>query len=303
MGVTIARWRPEYETGDALVDQQHQSLFSTINALNNAMLEGQGEALLEKTLQSLTDYTTVHFDTEEQFMRLHQYPGYADHKLKHEALKAAVVEFEQKNHQDLRQLTSAVSHFLTDWLIHHIKDEDQKMIAFCCQGQQAKSKSAESWPTEDSATGGLIAPWRSEYETGYTLIDDQHRSLFHAINALHSAMLAGRAEELLDRTLKSLRNYTTIHFETEEQFMLKYGYPGYLEHKSNHEMLREQVEQFSHQEKSQNTSQIIITVSHFLTNWLIHHIKDEDQKMINFLRTERQKEQEKKDAAANSAES
>lgn len=70
MGITLAQWLPEYETGDHLVDEQHQSLFSIINSLNNAMLEGQGEALLQKTLESLKDYTTVHFDTEEEFMLL-----------------------------------------------------------------------------------------------------------------------------------------------------------------------------------------------------------------------------------------
>ena len=47
-----------------------------------------------------------------------------------------------------------------------------------------------------------IALWKPEYETGYTLIDDQHRSLFHAINALHGAIMAGRGEELLERSLK-----------------------------------------------------------------------------------------------------
>ena len=301
MGVTIAQWRPEYETGNTLVDEQHQALFSIINALNNAMLEGYGEKLLVETLQSLKDYTAVHFDTEEQYMLANQYPDYEEHRRKHNALKARVLEFEQQQNQDLGRLAISVSHFLTDWLIDHIKTEDLKMIRYCRKavGDRERTESAVSpvSPVRSQTTGVTIAQWRSEYETGYTLIDDQHRSLFHAINALNSAMLAGRAEALLDRTLKSLRSYTTIHFETEEQFMMKYGYPGYAAHKAKHEILREQVGDFNEQEAQQSPQQLTITVSHFLTDWLIHHIQDEDQKMIQFLRQERQKELEKKMAA------
>ncbi len=298
MGILLAQWRPEYETGDEVIDEQHQSLFSIINSLNNAMLEGQGEILVKKTLESLKDYTTVHFDTEEEFMLRHNYPGYKEHHIKHEALKNQVLKFEQENHNNLSQLSVEVSHFLTDWLIHHIKDEDRKMIGFCCQGRSFKQNSDPANSSISLTPNFEVARWHSKYETGYTLIDDQHKSLFHAINALNAAMLAGRAEDLLQRTLKSLRNYTTIHFETEEQFMLHYGYPGYLEHKAKHQRLREQVEQFNQQEKlalsaaevTESTSKLTIDVSHFLTNWLIDHIKDEDQKMIVFLRQKRQKE-------------
>ncbi|MEB3272733.1 MAG: hypothetical protein VKJ85_03040 [Prochlorothrix sp.] len=51
----IAQWRPQYETGDPVVDSQHQNLFSMINGLHRAMLEGQGEQLLAKTLDGLQD--------------------------------------------------------------------------------------------------------------------------------------------------------------------------------------------------------------------------------------------------------
>jgi hemerythrin-like metal-binding protein len=223
-------------------------------------------------------------------MLKHDYPGYAEHRSKHETLKQQFSTIEQENRQDPAKLAIKISHFLTNWLIYHIKDEDFKMIAFCCQRMGADPSSTLVHPALSSTTL-TVAQWRAEYETGFTLIDDQHKSLFHAINALNNAILTGRAEELLDRVLKSLRNYTTIHFETEERFMLQYGYSDYQDHKEKHDQLRMQVEGFYQQEKAGNAPQLTVAVSHFLTHWLIHHIKDEDQKMINFLRQERQKEQ------------
>lgn len=40
MGLNLAEWQAEYESGDRLIDEQHQSLFSIINSLNQAMLGG-----------------------------------------------------------------------------------------------------------------------------------------------------------------------------------------------------------------------------------------------------------------------
>jgi hemerythrin-like metal-binding protein len=287
MTIKIAQWRSQYETGDPLVDSQHQSIFSAINALSTAMMEGQGEELLQDTLNILREYTELHFECEEKFMLSHQYPGYADHQLKHQRFKERVAQLTAKGAQDIKELTIEVSHLLTDWFIHHIRDEDQKMIDFCTgRGDRAPTVFSK----EDNPSGMedmVLAQWHTRYDTGYTLIDDQHKSLFHAINALHNAMLRGQAEELLQRTLKTLHHYTTIHFETEEQFMLKTHYFDYEDHRQKHQMLRAKVQEFLAAENADDPKKLTIEVSHFLTHWLISHINTEDQKMITFLREER----------------
>ncbi|GEM_PF-268423 len=288
MNITIAQWRKEYETGDRLVDEQHKSLFSIINALYSAMLEGQGEALLNKTIESLKDYTSIHFETEEDFMLRHDYPDYEDHHKKHEILKEKVWNFDYDSEKiDSVQKTIKLSHFLMDWLINHIKHDDKKMIDYCCHNQKKDSTSEDHATLNAQNKGIKIAHWQPEYETGFTLIDDQHKTLFYAINALNSAMLAGRGAELLEKTLRILGNYTTIHFETEEEYMLKYHYPGYLEHQKKHQFLRQKVVEFTQQKDKVNASQLTIKLSRFLTNWLIEHIKGEDKKMIDFLRQKR----------------
>ncbi|MGA1475275.1 MAG: bacteriohemerythrin [Prochlorothrix sp.] len=296
----IAQWRPQYETGDPVVDSQHQNLFSMINGLHRAMLEGQGEQLLAKTLDGLQDYTAIHFETEEHFMCTHHYPHYETHKKRHDMFKSRIASLSQSYTQGSRtiaEITREVSHLLTHWFIHHIKHEDQRMIDFCT-GRQSASSVLDKPESEDfSREDGPIAPpqeqqlahWHPRYETGYVLIDDQHKALFHAINALHGAILEGRTTpELVHRTLKSLHNYTTIHFETEEQFMLKTHYPDYEAHHEKHLELRARVEALNVLERDGDSRALSITMSHFLTDWLISHINGEDQKMIKFLRKERQ---------------
>lgn len=284
MNTPIAQWKSDYETGNPLVDEQHKGIFSVINALHSAMVAGQGVEVLEETIQIVRDYTTVHFDTEEQYMRDQGYADYAAHKRQHDSLRAKFIAFEQQVYPDIQQRTIMVSHFLTTWLIQHIQSDDQVMIAAC---RSAASPGVPAATPVPSAIATL-AQWRPDYETGYTLIDDQHRSLFHTINALHSALLMGRGEHLLGRTLKLLESYTTLHFTTEERFMAELQYPDYVDHATKHRILRQKVDAFIAEAAQSSDRQLVLRVSRFLTEWLIHHIKSEDQRMITFLRHVRQ---------------
>lgn len=127
----IAFWRDEYNTGNSLIDSQHQNLFEIINRLHDAMLEGHGHDVISETLDEMAHYTITHFRDEETLMLEYDYPNYPPHKLKHDTLikevKALQIEFKKPAHQGL---TIKVSRFLTNWLIHHIKGEDQKFMAF-----------------------------------------------------------------------------------------------------------------------------------------------------------------------------
>lgn len=125
----LAYWRDEYRTGNSLVDDQHQQLFKIVNLLHDAMLQGHGRDVVKKTLNNLTHYTLEHFKTEEQLMLTHAYPHYEEHKGRHEELKAKVLTL-IANFEESSSVAIEVSHFLTDWLIHHIKGEDQKMIRY-----------------------------------------------------------------------------------------------------------------------------------------------------------------------------
>jgi hemerythrin-like metal-binding protein len=287
MNISIAQWKPEYATGNPLVDEQHQSIFCIINALRYALAEGQEDTLIEQTLQGVKDYTLIHCDHEEQFMLECHYPGYEQHRQKHEALKAAFAVFTAQHFPDLNQRTVMLANFLTAWLIEHIRDEDQKLVSYSAQ----ETEDAIAGQVPEQPVGAFTAaPWRPEYETGFSLIDDQHRSLFHAINALQSSIMAGRGAELVGRTLTLLDHYTTIHFATEEKFMVRFNYPDYAKHVERHKELRSRFERFIAQKDDYDQSQQAIQLSRLLTNWLIHHIKDEDLKMISFLKVARQKQ-------------
>ena len=131
-----------------------------------------------------------------------------------------------------------------------------------------------------------IAFWRSEYETGFSPVDQQHQHLFEIINRLHEAMLTGHGRGVLEETLDEMIHYTIEHFATEEKLMLQTNYPFYAEHKEIHDQLTQEVKEIG--EKVANHEHLVtVELSHFLTQWLIHHIRGQDLKMIRFYRENR----------------
>ena len=65
---TMFQWNTAYELGVRQVDDEHRRLFGLAESLHEAMLEGQGKAILHNLLTSLIAYTNYHFKHEEQLM-------------------------------------------------------------------------------------------------------------------------------------------------------------------------------------------------------------------------------------------
>lgn len=128
--MTTASWQDQYCTGDLQVDREHQDLFAMVNTLHNALMQAKPPATLRAILEDLACHTLDHFRTEETLMQSHDYPDYGRHKQSHDRLEAKVCALLQRFEQDESVLTVDIPVFLADWLVHHIKGEDQKMILF-----------------------------------------------------------------------------------------------------------------------------------------------------------------------------
>ncbi|MDR1959689.1 MAG: hemerythrin family protein [Planctomycetaceae bacterium] len=122
-------WSKELETGNSVIDSQHQQLIMAINDLLNACSSGKGRDLLNKTLDFLSFYTAKHFADEEKLQLTYNYPDYANHKKLHEGFKIFVNELavKMKVEGPTTDLVRKVSFGVGDWLINHIKKEDTKV--------------------------------------------------------------------------------------------------------------------------------------------------------------------------------
>ena len=128
-----------------------------------------------------------------------------------------------------------------------------------------------------------LITWSDRYKTGNYEVDSQHQELFRIVNDLHEAIKEQRGKAMLFQTLDDLADYVVYHFKTEENLMEIRKYPGLAEHKAIHEQLTKEALDIIQGYKS-GKHLLAVTLTQFLGNWIKNHIKDEDMKMINFIK-------------------
>jgi hemerythrin len=129
----VVFWSEEYETGNSEIDQQHQHLFSLVNALEIACTSGEGAATTDLVLAHLLRYLARHFSTEESLMRAVDYPEFTEHQHQHTACSRKVAELLSRVQTDELDAMEFVA-YIRDWLHEHLLLSDRK-YAFWLQGR------------------------------------------------------------------------------------------------------------------------------------------------------------------------
>lgn len=124
--MSLIEWNESYSVGIKEIDLQHKKLVSYINQLHDAMKNGKSKEIINTILNGLVDYTKDHFNTEEKYMKKFNYIGYVKHKNIHDGFVQKVVMFKSKFDKGTESISIDLMHFLSDWLIKHIKGTDKK---------------------------------------------------------------------------------------------------------------------------------------------------------------------------------
>lgn len=61
-------WKPEYNTGNIMVDREHQELIKLVNLLLSATKNDHGEVAIKDAFDALTRYMDTHFKDEETLL-------------------------------------------------------------------------------------------------------------------------------------------------------------------------------------------------------------------------------------------
>jgi hemerythrin len=106
-------------------------------------------------------------------------------------------------------------------------------------------------------------------------IDAQHQGMVDLINQLHKAMMRGSDRAALSDIIGDLIAHTRTHFRYEEQLMLQGGYPGYVKHKQQHDVLLRHITDLD--ERYRNGDLLLsFAVMIDLKGWALSHIAKYD---------------------------
>ncbi len=127
--------------------------------------------------------------------------------------------------------------------------------------------------------------WDGLFSTGIDYFDNQHKVLFGFLNVLRSNTVGKRDKEVVNEVVDSLLTYTMTHFLEEEIILCRLEYPGFAEHKAEHDeflvAVRDLYIRFKagKGESRSIAAEIIMVVS----EWLQGHILVKDKAYGEFL--------------------
>lgn len=135
-----------------------------------------------------------------------------------------------------------------------------------------------------------IINWCEDFETGFEIIDLQHRVLVETLNELIRAShdKSNKALLVVQMSLDCLIDYAGYHFYEEEKLMKTINYSDSELHTKIHQEFKKKVSQYVIQHKSGEN--ILTELIQFLFDWLFHHIKTDDVDLVRALKNEQSKE-------------
>jgi len=119
--------------------------------------------------------------------------------------------------------------------------------------------------------------WKDTLSVKVKSIDDQHKKLFEIINNFYENISARSNDQLILELVKGMKDYTLMHFNTEENYMKECDYPDYIKHKQEHDEFIAKVNEL--EEKLKNGTIILsFEITNFLKDWIKNHIMSTDKK-------------------------
>ena len=121
-------WQVKYETGIQSIDNDHKRLVEMIDSLFDAMSKGEAKEAIGEIVDGLIQYSVVHFNREEVYMKTTGYKDFNKHKAVHDSFTEKVKGFRKSLESGQFNITVEVVSFLRDWLINHIQFTDRDYI-------------------------------------------------------------------------------------------------------------------------------------------------------------------------------
>lgn len=125
--MSVIEWNESLSVGDLSMDLHHRHLIGMLQRLHRSIHAPDGTEAVGGVLADLVAYADFHFEEEEARMRAVAYPDLETHRLTHQRLAAQVIEMKRNYDANPHSiLAEELFQFLSDWLIHHIQDEDMR---------------------------------------------------------------------------------------------------------------------------------------------------------------------------------
>jgi hemerythrin len=123
-------WSKKFSVGVKEFDDQHKQLIAMINKLNDACGERCTLDIQKNILTEIVNYVKTHFETEEKYMRMFNFPGYNEHHSEHEKFIQKAVGLQMNSVAFGFVSTLEIVNLLRQLLEDHLLKVDMNYVDF-----------------------------------------------------------------------------------------------------------------------------------------------------------------------------
>lgn len=132
-----------------------------------------------------------------------------------------------------------------------------------------------------------MTQYRYVLETGHPQLDRRLHRLMDAAGDFIDACAKGQGRALPQQELDTLQRYAKKYFEEEELLQKRERYPGYQEHKQQHDAFLKHLNKLDFQLRSEGVSpDLCAELRESLWGRLAEHIQQSDRPFVDYLRTQ-----------------
>ena len=270
-------WKSEYNINNFKIDREHQKLFTLAReAMNISKLKDDEKvkSKLKDIITNLFNYTATHFANEQKHMEEIEYPELPNHKLLHKnMLNMLTTLISELNKLELEDIEKMLFNFIEEYFIRHIVLEDKKIQLWNTSLEDLKKNFG----------------WKEIYSVGNVEIDKEHKKLFDIAQDAFTQVEETQRNAKIKEVLTELYTYMKTHFKHEEKFMNEINYPLVEEHKILHHNIIEKINTFIKQLPNMEESIFEKELAQIIDIALVHHIIQEDRKIIAWSKSNLQK--------------
>ena len=265
-------WKHDYEIGNPFIDHEHQHLFEIALEAFKPVAPEKRKQKIKDIIIELNDYMKVHFEHEEIFMRIVEYPEINEHIFIHKIIiQNMKTMLERLPSMHIKEFEKELAFFIDSSLVSHILDEDSKI---------------HKWYLNKKGQRHIVR-WDPDYLIGEEKIDAEHQKLFKIAN---EAFKIGEQEntnkEEVKKILTNLASYIQEHFQYEEEYMKQINYPQVQKHCDIHQKIIFEMNSLIKEITSTDIMTFEFKLAIFIEKSLVQHIIYEDKKIKHFLKEE-----------------
>ena len=113
-------------------------------------------------------------------------------------------------------------------------------------------------------------------------IENEHRALLRVAEDLRNEITKGMETKRLDSVFARLTSYARFHFENEEALMRRTRYPGYEEHRREHDTFVARVASLEGLFEI-GEAKVPEALEEFLRTWLEQHMAGPDRRLAEYI--------------------